>query len=101
MKKDLPSVINRVANFMGKKLTDNQLTVLNQHLSFASMKKNPSVNYESAPTLRNAEKDGCFMRSGTVGSYKADMTPELEATFDAWTRENLKGIDFPYSDLTN
>ncbi|GLV32781.1 Sulfotransferase 2 [Carabus blaptoides fortunei] len=105
MKKDLPSIINRVANFMGKKLTNKQLTNLNQHLSFASMKKNPSVNYESvvefSKSNKFAENDGCFMRSGTVGSYKADMTPELEATFDAWTRENLKDIDFSYSNLTN
>ncbi|GLV32780.1 Sulfotransferase 2 [Carabus blaptoides fortunei] len=103
MKKNLPSVIKRVSNFLGKEISITQLNNLTEHLSFQSMKSNPSVNYESIVELNRKFKItdgiGCFMRSGTVGSYKADMTPELIAKFDIWTKGKLKGTDFPYAEL--
>lgn len=103
MKKNLPSVIKRVSSFLGKKLSSQQFDNLIEHLSFQSMKNNPSVNYESIVELNRKFKItdgiGCFMRSGTVGSYKADMTPDLVEKFDTWTKEKLKQTDFPYAEL--
>lgn len=105
MKKDLPPIIRRVAEFLGKKLSNEQVDILTKHLSFESMKNNDSVNYESILDLNRkfkiTEDSGSFMRAGKVGSYKAEMTPEIIAKFDAWTKENLAGVDFPYPDLIN
>ncbi|KAJ8968177.1 hypothetical protein NQ314_002436 [Rhamnusium bicolor] len=46
MIKDLPAIIRKVAQFLEKDLTDEQVDRLSDHLSFTNMKNNPSVNYE-------------------------------------------------------
>lgn len=103
MKKDLHSVVERVTEFLGTKLTNDQMDTLLNHLSFESMKSNASVNYESIVEMNRAHKitedQGAFMRSGKVGGYKADMTPEIIKKFDEWTKKNLEDIDFPYPEL--
>ena len=46
MKSDLPSVIRRTAEFLGKTLTEEQVERLADHLSFKNMKNNKAVNKE-------------------------------------------------------
>ncbi|XP_046610967.1 luciferin sulfotransferase-like [Neodiprion virginianus] len=94
MKADLPSVIRKTAEFLGKVLTNEQLTLLTDHLSFASMKANPAVNYEDViefnKELKLIDYDGKFMRSGTVDQWKGQMSSEVIKQFDDWINENLK-----------
>lgn len=102
MRKDLDAVIRKVAAFMGKTLTEEQIDRLKEHLSFESMKKNRSVNYETLVELNakfglvEPEKEGAFMRSGAVGGYKAVMSAELIDEFDAWSKENTKGTGLTF-----
>ncbi|KAI5694330.1 hypothetical protein M8J75_015161 [Diaphorina citri] len=103
MKKDLGSVITQVATHLDKSLTDDQVDILKQHLSFESMKSNPATNYEFAIDFNKENKliddkfcAGKFMRSGQVGGWKAVMTPEIAEQFDAWTRTKTKGSDFSF-----
>lgn len=100
MRKDLDAAIRKVANFLNKKLTDEQVEKLKEHLSFESMKNNRSVNYETLVELNSKFKlvdgEGSFMRSGAVGGYKQAMTPELIEKFDKWTLENTKGTGFSF-----
>ncbi|XP_067007720.2 luciferin sulfotransferase [Anabrus simplex] len=95
MKKDLPSVIRKTADFLGKTLNDEQVETLADHLSFQNMKNNKAVNYEAVVEINKAhnliDADGAFMRSGKVGEWKAVMTPELSDLFDHWTEKNLAG----------
>lgn len=102
MRKDLDAVIRQVAAFMQKTLREEQIEQLKDHLSFESMKKNRSVNYESLVELNakfglvEPEKEGAFMRSGAVGGYKAVMSPQLIAQFDAWTADNTRGTGLTF-----
>lgn len=102
MHRDLDSVIRKVAKFMNKQLTEAQIATLKDHLSFESMKKNPSVNYEGLVELNakfglvEPENEGAFMRAGEVGGYKAVMSPETIARFDAWSDENVKGTGLTF-----
>ncbi|CAG9821979.1 unnamed protein product, partial [Phaedon cochleariae] len=97
---DLPSVIRNVANFLDRPLSCEQVEVLSSHLSFASMKNNPAVNYEMVVDLNRKfnliECEGSFMRSGKVGDYKAKMAPEIIETFNEWTAKNLNGSSLKY-----
>lgn len=43
MKSDLRSVVERTAKFLGKKISEDQMGPLLEHLSFKSMKDNPMV----------------------------------------------------------
>lgn len=93
MKADLRSEIIKVAKFLNiNTLDDKKIENLVNHLSFESMKNNISVNYEATDEF----KGGKFMRSGTVGSYKAIMTPEIIAAFDKWIGENFNGTEVSF-----
>ncbi|KAG5891566.1 hypothetical protein JTB14_015833 [Gonioctena quinquepunctata] len=100
MIQDLPSVIRKVSEFLEKPLSDDQVEVLGDHLSFASMKNNPSVNYEMVIELNRKfnliECEGTFMRSGKVGDYKAKMSEEVIREFDEWTKEHTEGTGLGY-----
>ena len=48
MKRDLPSVIRRTAEFLDKTLTEEEVERLADHLSFKNMKSNKAVNKEES-----------------------------------------------------
>lgn len=87
---------------MEKELSEEQIERLKDHLSFESMKRNRSVNYETLVELNakfglvEPDKEGAFMRSGAVGGYKAIMSPELIAQFDSWTAESTRGTGLTF-----
>nr|CAD7572267.1 unnamed protein product [Timema californicum] len=94
---DLLSVVLKTCRFLGKSYTDAEVKGLLDHLSFAKMKENPSVNYEHVITrkrLTEDTKDLTFFRKGEAGDWKKAMSPELSARFDAWTAEKLRGSDY-------
>lgn len=68
MKKDLPSVVEKTGAFLNKNLSEDQIAKLCDHLSFQSMKNNPSVNYEAVVEINRTfdliPADGEFMRKG-------------------------------------
>ncbi|XP_037776960.1 sulfotransferase family cytosolic 1B member 1-like [Penaeus monodon] len=67
MKEDLPAVVRKVAKFLGKAVTEEEVERLADHCSFGSMSKNPAANNETfmeAPT--EAAKGIKFMRKGVV-----------------------------------
>uniref|UniRef100_A0A7G3AYZ2 Putative sulfotransferase 1 family member d1 n=1 Tax=Lutzomyia longipalpis TaxID=7200 RepID=A0A7G3AYZ2_LUTLO len=99
MKKDHPNVIRRVADFLGKSLTDEQVETLADHLTFDKMSKNESVNFEEERktfdkmfNMKHDQKDNDynFIRKGKVGSYREEMTPEMIERFDAWIQERME-----------
>jgi len=105
MKKDLAVVIKQVATFLDKQLTDRQIEELLKHLSFESMKNNKAVNVEDLIQLRKKKNltigDGSFIRSGTVGKYKEEMSAETIKKFGDWIKKNTEGTSFgeQYSNL--
>ncbi|KAF2898588.1 hypothetical protein ILUMI_07589 [Ignelater luminosus] len=95
MKEDHPAVIRKVAKFLEKELTDEQVEILAKHLSFESMKKNDSVNMgayvEHLKKKNLSNEDGAFIRTGKVGKYKEELSPEIIKELDAWTRKYIAG----------
>jgi len=92
MKKDLESVMRKVAEFLNVSLPEDKIPILLDHLSFNSMKNNPSVNYEEFLPNQNTQ----FMREGEAGSWKKKLTEEQVKRFNEWTEKYLEGKDFPY-----
>lgn len=95
MKRNMESVIKKTSKFLDTHLTKNQISALTEHLSFDKMSKNPYVNYESDIKIvhffmRNADKNGKFMRRGEIGSYKSDMDKTMEIMFDDWIEKNMQ-----------
>lgn len=90
MKKSLPQVIRKVAEFLNKELSEEQMSGLVKHLSFEKMRKNPVVNkshYDKVDKNGDVLK---FMRSGKVGGYKEELSTEMKEKLLRWMEENLK-----------
>ena len=47
MQKDLPSVVRKIGKFLGKELSNDDVSKLCDHVSIDNMKKNPMCNFET------------------------------------------------------
>jgi hypothetical protein len=96
MKSDLGGVIRRVSQFLQKPLTDEQIEVLNHHLDFESLKKNPAVNYKPLEHehLWKLRAKSLFVRKGTVGDYKTIMSLDMQKKFDEWSECSIQDTDY-------
>ena len=98
MKRDLKSQIRKVASFLGKDCSEEQVEKLAEHLHFDNFKNNPSVNHEHLKAKGFAYMDrGDFCRKGKVGSWKECFTPEMNEKFDKWLAEKMKGTDLKFT----
>jgi len=89
MKVDLPKVIERVADFLGKSITAEEVATLADHLSFKNMRSNAAVNKEDVVEatrkmqgdigVKEGKSGGKFMRKGEVGDWKNHLTEEQVA----------------------
>ena len=98
-KKDQAAAIRKTAKFLKKKMTDEQVAQLSEHLSFPKMAANPSVNYEQVLAQKNVSRDDPntkFIRKGKVGDWRHYMSDELSRRFDEWTEHNLKGTGLKF-----
>nr|CAD7457251.1 unnamed protein product [Timema tahoe] len=96
MKRDQAGAIRQTAQFLGKTLSESDVKVLTEHLSFNKMKQNPAVNLEPIIAKKNgpdylSSTSLRFIRKGEVGDWRNHMEPDMVARFDAWTEENLRG----------
>ncbi|XP_071955836.1 sulfotransferase 1C4-like isoform X1 [Antedon mediterranea] len=94
MKKDLKSVIERVAEFFEWKIPDGRIQDVVQHCSFGSMKNNPKVNFSDGVHVDHAIS--AFMRKGVVGDWKNYFTINQNAMFDKMYREKMKNTDLSF-----
>ncbi|KAG8261490.1 hypothetical protein J6590_070895 [Homalodisca vitripennis] len=106
MKADLKGVILRTADFMGKKLSDEQVEELVFHLSFANMKNNPAINGEDfikevkeKHDMPEDDPELSFIRKGQVGGWKKEMPHHFVEKFKLWTKEKLRGSTFTEDDF--
>lgn len=95
---DKKSVIHRVANFLEKSLSDDQVKQLVDHLSFERMKENSAVNMSSYLNFMRKyglipHKNGNFIRSGKIDEWEEAMDAKLVQRFEKWEQENLKNAD--------
>ncbi|XP_046447169.1 sulfotransferase 1 family member D1-like [Daphnia pulex] len=98
LKKDLRGGIERVAQFLGKSLSEDQLGKLTQHLTFENLSKNSAVNKEDGKTSGSFNENGQFMRKGETGDWEKHFSPELSRQIDEWTESNLRGSDITFVD---
>jgi len=96
MKRDLRGEIQKLANFLEKSLTEDQLDQLTEHLKFDNFEKNPSVNNEAPKKMGLFSADGKFLRKGKTGDWKNYFGPKLNEKIDEWIAKNLTGTDLSF-----
>ena len=72
MKKDLPTNVKKIADFLGRSLDQQTIEKIAQATTIDSMKAN-SVEW----------KDQQFIRKGVVGDWKSMLTPAQSAAMDS------------------
>lgn len=97
MKKDQASSVRKVAKFLGKDISDEQVEVLVEHLSFKKTKEDTAVNKERMRG-RYLPGKGTFMRKGHVGDWKNYFTDEMNKRMDEAIEKYFKpiGLEFVY-----
>lgn len=97
MNKDLPGTIRKVASFLGKSMTDEQVDKLADHLHIKNFKNNPSVNCEELKGIQLLKSDEqSFVRSGKSDGWSNEYTPELKEKALKWIEENSKDLPFEF-----
>uniref|UniRef100_A0A2I3FZW1 Sulfotransferase n=1 Tax=Nomascus leucogenys TaxID=61853 RepID=A0A2I3FZW1_NOMLE len=82
MKKNPKHEIQKLAEFIGKKLDDKVLDKIVHYTSFDVMKQNPMANYSSIPAEIMDHSISPFMRKGAVGDWKKHFTVAQNERFD-------------------
>ncbi|CAF4938640.1 unnamed protein product [Pieris macdunnoughi] len=96
LKKDLPAMINRVSDFMGKKYSEDEVATLCEHLHIKNFKKNPSINIEIFKELGINKPDSDFIREGKTDGWRDYFDEEMIARTDKWMEENLRDTDLRF-----
>lgn len=97
MKKDLRTAIEKVAIFLEKKIPEEKMELLLDHLSFENMKKNSACNLEAVLKLRTGKVESDpFMRKGEIGDWKNYLSPDMSEKFDDFIATNTKGTGLTF-----
>jgi hypothetical protein len=97
---DLPGVIRKTAQFLGKALNEERVNELADHLSFGSMKTNPAINLENFARVEreryglSEQPDLQFIRQGEAGGWRREMTQDMADRVDVWTDQRLEGTGY-------
>ncbi|CAH1229554.1 SULT1C2 [Branchiostoma lanceolatum] len=101
IKRDLRGHVVKIANFLGKTLSDERIDEVVANCTFSSMKENPATNMSRNPLMQKiaskAEGSGIeFMRKGEVGDWKNWFSQEENETLEAIHKEKMAGLDLTF-----
>ena len=87
MKRDTKNVIDELI-ILHHPLSEDLKGVLNDHVQFENMKKNP---YANPTAIMNTPPEKQFMRKGQVGDWKNYFDKERDTKWEHWIAENIEG----------
>ncbi|CAG9783943.1 unnamed protein product [Diatraea saccharalis] len=94
---DFPSTVQRVAKFLGKTVTEEQMSRLCEHLAFNNFKRNKSVNMEFFKELNTTNTNASpFIRKGKAGGWRENFDEEMTRQAEQWMADNLRDTDLRY-----
>ncbi|XP_077157516.1 amine sulfotransferase-like isoform X1 [Paroedura picta] len=96
MKKDLRTSVLKICNFLGKRLTEEELQDVVDKATFNKMRMDPRANYENMPPDILEKGKGHFLRKGTVGDWKNTMTVAQSERFDSVLKERMQKLPIKY-----
>ncbi|NWJ07548.1 ST3A1 sulfotransferase, partial [Crypturellus undulatus] len=96
MKKDLQSAVLKICNFLGRKLSEKEVESVVRQATFENMKKDPRANYEKLPEIFQGNKEGYFLRKGTIGDWKNTMTVAQSERVDEVLKKKLENLPIKF-----
>ncbi|KAI4501682.1 hypothetical protein M0802_003017 [Mischocyttarus mexicanus] len=92
---DLPKAIKKIAKFLDKEYSYDEINKLAAYLNIDNFRKNSMVNLSELRECNILERDS-FVRRGRNNDWDDYFTPELEDQADQWIEENLKNTDLKF-----
>lgn len=96
LQKNLPDVIRKTAEFLGKDLHEEDIHKIVEHCSFQSMAKNQKVGLQEESAVGG--KANQFFRKGKVGDWKNYFSEEQNDRMEKWIESQVQGsgLQFVY-----
>ncbi|XP_053373145.1 sulfotransferase 1C2-like isoform X2 [Mercenaria mercenaria] len=90
--RDKLAAVRRIADFLGRKLTEDDISRIADHCSVANMRDNPAVNnsYWVEFKKMNFENGARFINEGVPGTWQKFLKPEQSSKIDEMIREVAK-----------
>lgn len=94
----MPKCIKRIANFLNKSLTEEQIEKLTEHVSIKNFNQNKAINSEYLKDLGicYADKETGFVRQGKIDGWQTEFSSELRKEAEEWIQEHLNLTDFKF-----
>jgi hypothetical protein len=93
---DLRGSLIKLADFLGKPLSEADLPKLLDHLHIKNFKNNPSINCQNLVDVKICAGDAQgFVRNGSV-QKNSELTVEMVSEIDSWIDGHLKDTDFRF-----
>ena len=86
--KDMKEDIRKIANHLGKTMTEDDMKALVKHLDIDQFKANSSVN--KTQEMPSTGDRPSFIRKGIVGDWKNHFTQEESKEWDSWITSELE-----------
>uniref|UniRef100_A0AAR5QBG4 Sulfotransferase domain-containing protein n=1 Tax=Dendroctonus ponderosae TaxID=77166 RepID=A0AAR5QBG4_DENPD len=97
MNKNLRQSIEKIAAFLGRSYSVEELDQLESYLQFDNFKNNKSVNLDLIKKLGIILKDEePFVRKGKNGGWKDYFDNDIDAEANEWIEKNLIGTDLRF-----
>nr|XP_003215619.1 PREDICTED: amine sulfotransferase isoform X1 [Anolis carolinensis]XP_008118655.1 PREDICTED: amine sulfotransferase isoform X1 [Anolis carolinensis] len=96
MKKNLRTSVLKICNFLGKRLTEEELDDVVDKASFDKMSADSRTNYSTTPPDVLDFSKGRFLRKGTIGDWKNMMTVAQSERFDSVFKERMEKLPFKF-----
>lgn len=99
LQRNIAHEIKKIGAFLGKDLTDQEVSLIAEHCSFSSMSKNPATNYSHWTDFGLRNKDEAqFMRKGITGDWKNYFQGDMNDRVEEWVQSHFEnsGLVFEY-----
>ncbi|KAM8809575.1 amine sulfotransferase-like [Eudromia elegans] len=96
MKKDLRSAVLKICNFLGRKLSEKEVESVVRQATFENMRKDPRANYEKIQGHLKKDREGHFLRKGTIGDWKNVMTVAQSERVDEVLKEKMENLPIKF-----
>ncbi|XP_014671593.1 PREDICTED: estrogen sulfotransferase-like [Priapulus caudatus] len=103
---DLAGGVRRIAEFLGKQLSDDQVSAIVAETNFERMRTNPLTNWNftnrsrtAGPLTKNGLRDpnaAPIMRKGKVGDWKNYFDDEMSDIADALCRKHFEPVNLKH-----
>ena len=86
---DRVAVVHKIAEFLGKSVTDSEAVDIARYTDFDNMRKNPACNFRhwEKSGILEAGEECKFMRKGKVGDWRNYFTKKESDDFMKWANE--------------